>query len=528
VPPVQPVEAGAERRCTDSHRAAKQRQNCKPQYRGHRGTRTEGPSVPYTHTLRQHFLSHFDIEDPDHELAGSGDGGLRKYLTASGNCKVICHAAAVSREALPRFTLGGTFLHVMISYRNATEGESGNNLSFQLYEKIRELSLADKNLKIPRYAWGTWPLFARKPASFQCNQAKVYLNRECLHYGQDWEVGVVHGLSSSMVLVCLLSFEEHGSLGDLTTLKPSEGTDRVDFFLLELIVGHEIRALGEYSALCTILPVLLGPQRKDSSFEPFPFSKLGLLSQEPSVMTNNRAASFLAMHGVGDKQIQAMQARSVRQHVDLILKNEGIHASAYATQDELVLESARKCLMVVRREIFIARTNPIRYANNRPMGQEVVDWLCEKDLSAYFPIFMYHVLDDLVSVSDLSRAQVSTLVAEYRDLQEQYSDFHPLNHEESLWWVTSGHHTGGNTTERERLIQSEDHLWNTIRTLDHEPNARTMAWRLEWFEDSAAAWHFRGEATTQNMGACPLPPGLTSKKKVALHIHTRTLTFICT
>ncbi len=162
------------------------------------------------------------------------------------------------------------------------------------------------------------------------------------------------------------------------------------------------------------------------------------------------------------------------------------------------------------------------------MGQEVVDWLCEKDLSAYFPIFMYHGLDDLVSVSDLSRAQVSTLVAEYRDLQEQYSDFHPLNHEESLWWVTSGHHTGGNTTEREWLIQSEDHLWNTIRTLDHEPNARTMAWRLEWFEDSAAAWHFRGEATTQNMGACPLPPGLTSKKKLGLHIHTRTLTFICT
>jgi hypothetical protein len=57
------------------------------------------------------------------------------------------------RTALPRFTLGIGFLHAMISYRVATEGESGNNLSFELYKKIRELSLADENLKIPQYAW---------------------------------------------------------------------------------------------------------------------------------------------------------------------------------------------------------------------------------------------------------------------------------------------------------------------------------------------------------------------------------------
>jgi hypothetical protein len=118
-------------------------------------------------------------------------------------------------------------------------------------------------------------------------------------------------------MVCLLSFNEHGrgSLGDLTTLRPEEGKDRVDNVLLELIIGKELQTLGEHSAICAILPILLGPQRKDSSFEQFPFSKLGLLSQEPSVMTNNRAASILAMLGVGDKQIQAMQARSVRQHV---------------------------------------------------------------------------------------------------------------------------------------------------------------------------------------------------------------------
>ena len=236
VPPVQPVEAGAERTCAYSHHSAKRRPNS-----------TEKPGI-----------------------------------AAPGNGKIIGghHAPQVQ---LPRFSLGSSFFHSIVCYHAKTEGDYANNLSFELSNKIRQLSLADVNFKIPRYAWGTWPFFAKKPASFVPNEAKVYLNRECLQDGQDWEVGIIDGLSSSMVMVCLLSFHEdgRGSLGNLTTLKPSEGKDRVDHFLLELIIGHELRALGEYTALCAILPILIGPQRQDSSFAEFPFGKLGLLSREP-------------------------------------------------------------------------------------------------------------------------------------------------------------------------------------------------------------------------------------------------------
>jgi hypothetical protein len=96
--------------------------------------------------------------------------------------------------------------------------------------------------------------FPKKPAVFLPNQAKVYLNRE----------------------------------GNLTTWKTSEGTDRVDHFLLELIIGLELRAIGEHTELCAVSPILIGPQRQDSSFTEFPFGKLGMLSREPSAMTNNR------------------------------------------------------------------------------------------------------------------------------------------------------------------------------------------------------------------------------------------------
>jgi hypothetical protein len=400
----------------------------------------------------------------------------------------------------------------MISYHVKSEGESGNNLSFELYEKIRELSLAEGDLKIPRYAWGTWPRFAKRPATFLPNQAKVYLNRECLQDGQDWEAGIIDGLSSSMVMVCLLSLNEDGSgpLCDLTTLKPSEGTDRVDPFLLELIVGLELRAIGEHTALREIFPILIGPQRQDSSFAQFPFGKLGLLSQEPSAMTNNRAASFLAMLGVEDQQIKAMQARSVRQHVDLILKNQGVQASTYANQDELVLEGARRCLMVIKREIFKVRTNPKRFANNRPMGQEVVQWLGEKRLSSYIPIFLHHGLDTLLDVSVLSREQVSQLAEEHNDHRD-------------LCRVV---HAAESCSEQDRWGEWELELWHAISSLDHDPRARTMTERLEWFEDSAAAWYCRGETATPNMLVCPLP-WARLQKKVAFAHTTRTLTFVC-
>ena len=193
--------------------------------------------------------------------------------SATSNWKLVRQAVTrPTRVALPRFTLGSSFLHCMISYRVATEGASGNNLSFELYKKIRELSVEEDDVKIPQYAWGTWPMFAKKPADFHPQQAKVYLDRECLQDGIDWELGFIQGLASSMVMVCLLSFNEddRGSLGDLITLRPEEGKDRVDNVLLELIVGLELRALGEHTALSSILPILVGPQRQDSSFGPFP------------------------------------------------------------------------------------------------------------------------------------------------------------------------------------------------------------------------------------------------------------------
>jgi hypothetical protein len=107
-----------------------------------------------------------------------------------------------------------------------------------------------------------------------------------------------------------------------------------------------------------------------------------------------------------------------------------------------------------------------------------VDWLREKLLSAYIPIFLHHGLDTLLSVKDLSREQVSRLTNEFRDI------YTVANKKESAAWSTFGPSAVVDTDEQVGTMQSELHLWRTIRTLDHDSRARTMTERLEWFEDS--------------------------------------------
>jgi len=66
----------------------------------------------------------------------------------------------------------------------------------------------------------------------------------------------------------------------------------------------ESRTSSTWTRIETPPTVEVGLQRPDSSFEPFSMDVLDALSQDPSAMTNNRAASIHG-EGVGDKQLQA-------------------------------------------------------------------------------------------------------------------------------------------------------------------------------------------------------------------------------
>ena len=97
---------------------------------------------------------------------------------------------------LPRssFNLRGEMMHVFVSYRVTTEGALGNGMSGLLAEKIRTLSMdRSQEVQIPRQGWGIWPKGAKKPVRFREEQAKVFLDQDCLQDGQSWLAGFVNG-----------------------------------------------------------------------------------------------------------------------------------------------------------------------------------------------------------------------------------------------------------------------------------------------------------------------------------------------
>ena len=102
--------------------------------------------------------------------------------------------------ALPRstFNLRGQLMHGFVSYRVATEGALGNGMSSLLAAKIRELSMdREQALQIPQHGWGIWPQGLKKPVPFRKEEAKVFLDGDCLQDGQSWLVGFVQGSTSN-------------------------------------------------------------------------------------------------------------------------------------------------------------------------------------------------------------------------------------------------------------------------------------------------------------------------------------------
>ncbi|KAJ1489288.1 hypothetical protein T484DRAFT_1937432 [Baffinella frigidus] len=84
--------------------------------------------------------------------------------------------------ALPaQFSIRGELCHAFISYRANTEGPGGNGLAERIAIRIRSLSVGGvPELKIPRTGWGLWPKSAKRPVPFRQQEAKVYLDRDCL------------------------------------------------------------------------------------------------------------------------------------------------------------------------------------------------------------------------------------------------------------------------------------------------------------------------------------------------------------
>jgi len=319
-----------------------------------------------------------------------------------------------------RFSLRGELMHAFVCYRYATDGPEGNGLAGLIAERTRGLSLQGADdLTIPRHGWGVWPKSATARKPFRPEEAKVFLDKECLQDGQSWLAGFVNRLTASMVFVPLLSWtaDDRGSVGDISRLGVG-GFDKVDHVLLELIIAAALRE--EPSAgIQAVLPVLVGPERpakEGGGFEVFPFYKLYRLSDEPSKATNARAGQILRHLGLGEGKVLAVEALSVKQVLEQVLRNQGVQASEWGDVERVATECATRVLKTVLHAIKRVWQDPTYFEQGRPMGSEVLSWLKEANLQSYAPLFIHHNLDSLEYVARINSTELSKLCEEHEEL----------------------------------------------------------------------------------------------------------------
>ena len=150
--------------------------------------------------------------------------------------------------------------------------------------------------------------------------------------------------------------------------------------------------------------------------------------------------------------------------------------------------------MVIDREILQIRMLPAFFVSNRPGGQEVLDWLRERQLGSYLPIFVRNGLHTLLQVSNLSREQVARLANEY--IADQRINVALDKGASTVQVQEATAILPPIIKERDVSIQAELSLWQDIKDLANNPRARSMAWQLEMFEDSAGDWITLGENKT--------------------------------
>ncbi|KAJ1489831.1 hypothetical protein T484DRAFT_1778889 [Baffinella frigidus] len=331
--------------------------------------------------------------------------------------------------ALKTFSLRGMLLHLMLSYRVATEGVGkGNGIVKDLYDELLRLSVeGSPELHLPGSALGKFPYFLKQPSLLnpekQAGQVKVFWDKKCLLDAKSWLEGFVLGLSHSMVIVPLLSANgTTGSIGGMIGLKDN---DYVDNVLLELILALELLNIG-HTSVQAILPVLIG-EFDGTKFKEFDFKIIDQLPDVPSQATNARAGYIMKQLGLPEDAIESMKLRSVKSVVFRITQMQGVSLSESASRGEAVTASATRVLETVVKAIKDVQSAPETFQFQIPMGAEVLDWLGRVSLRSYGPVFASHDLHSVAEIASLAHDD-ETL----REICKSHDEMYPKRKKASI------------------------------------------------------------------------------------------------
>ena len=270
------------------------------------------------------------------------EGGVGRLTEAHGMMRQLL--GEINEKSadmmLPLINTTSDHFDLMISYRGNTE----KNTASRIYDKIMLTRISDlaqmgdKRCKIPQYA-----RVDSHNGELDPGIARTFLDQKHIPQGIAWEQVFVSAVANSLVLVPLLSwYEKDGrSMGSVGELMALHHNDTVDIFLLEIILANTLMKLDAGSRwLQHISPIFIGkPDAR--GYTEFPFEKIDILPDKPSLKTCQKAANIL-LDGLQipiNTEMLRVMALSVKEHIKLVTARQGIKLSDLG-QEDIALQSA--------------------------------------------------------------------------------------------------------------------------------------------------------------------------------------------
>ena len=173
--------------------------------------------------------------------------------------------------------------------------------------------------------------------------ARVFLDQKHIPGGMEWEQVFVKAVANCLVLVPLLSWydvedkNDYTNMGSVGQLMALHTGDRIDNFLLEIVIANALMQLPAGNRwLQRLEPIFIG-LTDDRGFTDFPFQNIGKLPDVPSLQTAKKAAEILmALNIPVDNSVIAF---SVKEHISRVTQFQGIKLSMLGA-DDIAMQSA--------------------------------------------------------------------------------------------------------------------------------------------------------------------------------------------
>ena len=227
-------------------------------------------------------------------------------------------------------------------------------------------------------------------------------------------------MTNSLVLVPLLSWYDEededqvkpsGSVGELVSLHKK---DRVDNFLLEVVIANTLMELPTGSRwLQRLTPIFIG-KKGIRNYDDFPFQNIAKLPDIPSVQTVKRASKILLKLKIPvDENMARVMAFSVKEHINRVTQFQGSKLSDLGEMDRALNHAA---LSLVNQIPELQRTLSTAI-NYQPSPAELEQALARKNESK---AAMAALLDDVLAKSKHLTAPVIDTSQDHFDLMISY------------------------------------------------------------------------------------------------------------